>query len=816
MLKNYILSAIRNITKKKLYSSLNILGLAIGMAGTLLILQYVRFETSYNNFHEHRDNIYRISYSKEKSGVESFNTVLTYMGVGPLMVQQFPEVVDFTRLHPANLITSKALIQKDEHLFEEEGIYFTDPSFFTIFSFELVEGDPSTALNEQFSAVISESMAKKYFGNENPIGKTIRKDRDENYIITGIIKDTPKNSHIKINLLLSHNTLSTIMGEHWDPNNLTAFHGHLYIKTVLGTNPELLAKKFPQFVMDYIGGKELAEQDVVLKFAMLPISDIHLKSHIEHEAEINGDQDIVDYMTIVGYLILIIALVNYVNLATARALERAKEIGVRKAIGANKSLLFIQYMTESFVVNFLAVTLGLFLVWSIQPFLDQLGAPKLQNTNILQEVWFWLALLIVWITSSLLSGFYPAFVLASYHPVAVLKGKLMANRKGILLRKGFVIFQFACSACLIIGTIIIFSQITYMRDQKLGMNIDDKFILKGPAVKDSTLNTKYKAFKNALLQLPGVKSVTGSNSIPGKELNSATWFSRVDNPEADSKFCYINAIQSDFAQYYELTFVAGHNFTETDQTAILLNETAVKLFDFKNLEFAIGKTLVIGNPNDPDNQKWKIAGIVKDFNQQSLKNDISPLILLKSDRATNFISMQLNRTETGFSNLGRTIDQVREHWLNYFPGNPFNYHFLRTEFDEQYKTELEFGRLLSIFSGVAILVAILGLIGLSSYTIQQRTKELGIRKALGSGTKGIVILLSKDIFQPILIANLITWPICWYVFSDWLTGFAFRTPMSIWPFMLSLAMISIVAVSALAYQITKASLSNPVKALRYE
>ncbi len=816
MLKKYLISALRSTVKNKFHSLLNIFGLAVGMASALLILQYVMFETSYNNFHKHRDHIYRISYSKEKAGVESFNTVLTYAGVGKLMVEQFPEVVDFVRLAPASTITSKALIRYGDTFFEEDDVYYADPSFFDVFSFELVQGNPRTALKEQFSAVITKSLAKKYFGDQNPMGKTIRKGGTENYVITGILEDVPQNSHVNINLLLSHSTLSSIMYDTWNEDNLSRFHGHLYILTTPSVEPRLLAEKFPKFVMDFIGGQELAKQDVVLKFTMMPLTDIHLHSNIEHEAKANGDHKIVNYMSIVGILILIIALVNYVNLATAQAMERSKEVGVRKVIGASRSGLVLQYMTESFIVNFFAIMLCILIVFLVQPFLATLGASRIQNADIFQKSWFWIAVLCTWILSSLLSGFYPALVLSSYRPVTVLKGKMNTNRNGVALRKSLVVFQFASSLCLIIGTIVIYSQITFMRDQKLGMNIDDKLVLKGPMVIDTNYISRYTALKNALLQFPVVKGISATQSIPGNEFNSATWFTRVDNPETDSKFCYINQVDREFGDNYELEFLAGRNFSETDQLAILVNETAIKMFDFHNADEAVGKLITAGDPNDAESNKWKITGIVKDFNQQSLKNEVSPVIMFKNEYATTFYSIQLTSKAGGIHEITQTINQIQDQWLKYFPGNPFNYHFLREGFDAQYKAELEFGRLLSIFTGLAIFVAILGLIGLSSFTIRQRTKELGIRKVLGSNTWGIILLLSKDVLRPILVANLVAWPICWYIFSDWLAGFAFRIELNLWPFILAFFIILLVAASAISIQIAKASISNPVQALKYE
>ena len=816
MFRNYIKNAIRRSFKDKFHTLLNILGLAIGMASALLILQYVKFETSYNDFHENRDEIYRISYSKEKAGVESFNTVLTYAGVGRLMVEQFPEVIDFVRLRPVGTIRSKTLIRYQDQFFEEEDVFFTEPSFFEIFSFDLVRGDASSVLQDQFTAVISESMAKKYFGNEDPIGKIIRKGTDENYMITGVMEDSPINSHVDISILLSHATLSAIMPDYWTDDNLSVFHGHLYIRTVPGTDPDALIEKFPQFVMDFVGGHELAKQDVVLKFAMMPLSDIHLHSHIEHEAKINGDSEIVLYLSIVGILIFIIALVNYINLATARAMERAKETGVRKVIGATQSSLLSQYMAEAFFINLFAIVLSLALVFLSQPFLAQLGASNLQDTDLFHQRWFWFSVLGIWIIASVLAGFYPAIVLSSYRPATVLSGKQANNAKGGLLRRGLVVFQFASSICMIIGTIIIYSQISYMRGQKLGMNIEDKLVLRGPIATDSTYQSNYMGLKNALLQMPAIRGVSSSQSIPGKEYNSATWFAVVDNPETDRKFCYINRFDNDFAVNFELEFLAGQNFSETDNTAILINKAAADLFEFQNPESAIGKRVTSGDPNDPESTKWKIIGVIDDFNQQSLKHDYAPVIIFRNENASNFYSVQFNSSITSLHELSNTIDQIRKHWFNSFSGNPFNYYFLREGFDQQYRKEIEFGRLLSIFSGLTILVAILGLIGLSSYTIRQRTKEIGIRKILGLNTPGIALLLSKDIFGPILLANLIAWPVCWYIFSTWVSGFSFRITMSIWPFLLAFLIILIIASLAMAYQITKASVSNPVRALRYE
>ncbi len=816
MLQNFFLSTLRNLGKSKVYSFLNILGLAIGMAGSLLILQYVVFERSYNDFHENGDSVYRISYSKEKGGVESFNTVLTYSGVGPLLKEKFPEVTEFCRLRPASTITSKAVIRQGEKFFEEEGVFYTDPSFFKIFSFELIQGDPSTALKDQFTAVISESMAKKYFGDEDPIGKTITKGRKDNHLIVGVMKDTPRNSHFTAQLLLSHSTLAAIMYEGWSEQDLGSFHGHLYILLDPLADPASLEKKFPQFVMDFIGGKELAEQDVVLKLHSMALKDIHLKSHIQHESEINGDEEIVHYMSIIAFLILAIAIVNYVNLSTSRSMQRAKEIGIRKVSGATRSGLLAHYLGESALINFFAILLGLIFVLLAQPFLGELGAPKLVGSYPFLKIWFWQAIGGIWILSTLFSGFYPALVLSSYDPVLVLKGRFSANRKGIFLRKGLVIFQFASSVAMIIAAMIIYSQINFMKVQELGMNIDDKLIVKGPVLVDSTYNSKYVALKNDLMKNPMVQGVSASQSIPGKEYNSATWFTRVDNPEVDRKFCYINVFDDDFAKDYQFEFLAGANFEKADKKAILINESTLNLFEMGDPENAVGKSLTSGDPHDPRSNKWKIKGVVKDFNQQSLKLDYSPVIMFMNPNASNFYSIRLISDAASMTDVSTMLDHVRTSWIEFFPGNPFNYQFLREGFDEQYRSEVEFGRLLLLFSGLTILVAILGLIGLSSYSIQQRTKELGIRKVLGSGVGNIIILLSKDTFFLIILANIIAWPLCWYLLSSWLEGFAFRIELGLLPFFLSFLVITLIAGGSIAFYVARASFSNPIHALKYE
>ena len=818
MIQNYLLTTLRSALKNKAYMSLNLLGLALGMAACLLILQYIDFEHSYNEFHEKGDEIYRISYSKENNGVESFHTVLTYAGVGKLMQEQFPEVINFTRLRPAGLINSRTLIKYGDRSFEESDIYYADASFFDLFSFKLIKGNPTQVLKEQFSVVITESMAQKYFGNENPIGKNLRKGSNEDFVVTGIMEDTPPNSHMQIQMLLSHSTLAATQPEWWDDDNLGVFHGHLYVLVKSGTNVDQFTAKFPQFVTDFIWGEEMQKTNAILKLWAMPLKDIHLHSHIEHEAEMNGDVDIVNYLSLIAILILVIALVNYINLSTARAMERAREVGIRKVAGAFKLQLIGQFLLESFLINLVAILIAVGIVLVSQPLFAELGAAKLQEVNLWTSQIFWFSCLGILIISTVLAGVYPAWVLSQFKPVTVLKGSISRQGKGAIIRKSLVVFQFTASIALIITTITVYQQISFMRNQQLGIDIDQTLVVKAPLVADSTYESSLTAFKNAILQNPEIEGFTACHTIPGREYQSATWFVRKDNPEVDNQFCYINWVDEHFMDNFQVKMLAGRNFqpdNEADQRAVIINEILLKQFQFSSAEEAIGKALSIGDSRN-ENPPLRIIGVISNFHQQTLKLDYSPVIIRYFPYIRGYFALKLNFPESSLAQVDASIDKVSDLWSAHFASQPFNYFFLKESFNHQYQAEITFGKLISLFSLIALIVGCLGLLGLATFMTRLRTREIGIRKVLGSGVIRIMGLLVGDFLILFAISSVIAWILSWWALNSWLETFAFHIDLNwIW-FVGAAVVVALIALASISYHVLKAAYSNPVYALRHE
>lgn len=810
MIRNFFLTAWRSITKSSFFSLLTILGLAIGLAAALLIFQYVGFQQSFDTQHADGDRLYRITYSKTKDGEEVFNTVLVYAGVGNLLKQNFPEVEDYCRMRPLQMANPKGPVRYNDKAFEEDGVYWADHNFFTFFSFPLLTGDPATVLKDQFTAVVSESMAKKYFGDEDPIGKTLKVGQRAEVTVTGVFKDIPPNTHMKFGILVSHSTMKPLMPEWWNDDNLQLFHGHLYVKLKPGTNPALLAAKFPGFVDDFINGEELRKTGVELKYAIMPIQDIHLQSHIQHEAKVNGDSKIVYYKALIGILTLVIAWINYVNLSTSRALERAKEVGIRKVVGAHRAYLIVQFFTESFLINAVAALFAIAIVWLSQPVFDQLGAGDVRSFSLFQQGYVIMAV-VVFIIGVVLSGFYPALVLSDFKPVNVLKGKFTNSGYGVFLRKLLVVLQFVASTGLLVGTAIIFKQINFLRSRDLGFDIAQNLVVKAPLVTDSTFIHRTLSFKRELAQHAAIQGVTASYSTPGMEPGGAGWFSRVgDNPD-NVQFCYHTWVDDHYVPNMKLQLLDGRNFSvasKADSASVIINEACLSLFGFSSPSEAIGKQISGAGAT------YQVVGVVKNFQQKYLKTEFTPIIINFLPEVKGYYTLRLKADNAQV--MHKAIKEAEVTWQRFFPDNPFIYFFLDDEFNRQYQADEQFGKLFSFFSIVAIIIGCLGLFGLSSFMVSKRTKEIGIRKVLGSNTKQLFILLSKEFIVLIFIASIIAWPLVLFLMEAWLDTFAYRISLQPDVFILSTLMIFAVALLTIGYQIIKASIANPIHALRSE
>lgn len=815
MFNNYFKIALRNINKNRAFSFINIFGLAIGLAGCLLIYQYVSFELSYNKFHENSENIYRISYSKEKDGVESFHTVLTYVGVGRRLKENFPEVLEFARLRPATAITATSVITYQEDVYEENRVFFADPSFLTMFSFKMIQGDPATVLENPYTAAISESTAKKYFGEEDPIGKTFKQGRTDEFTITGVFADVAENSHVKFDFLLSHISLKSIMYEGWTEDNITSFHGHLYLQMAPQADIAAFEAKLPDFVDDFVDGISLKETGTLLKLWVMALEDIHLNSNIQHEAEINGDAATVKYLTIIAFIILFIAWVNYINLSTARAIERANEVGVRKVLGAEKKQLIKQFIFESSLINLVAILLSLSLVALAQPVFSKLGADHLLKLSIWGDLTFWMVVGILFIAGILFSGIYPAFTLSGFKAVDVIKGGNYGRLKGNTLRRTLVIIQFTASVSLIIGTSVVYLQIDHMRNQDLGINIDRALVVKAPAIADSTYGTQIQAFKTELLKNASIRSVVTSFDIPGREFNSATWYRKINESDEDGQFVYRQFVDENFLPALGIEVIAGRGFQADDnRTPVILNEKAVELFKYPTPEDALGDELTyVGGDGE---FRIKIVGVVKNYHHLSPKLEHFPQVFGYNPRARKYYIVHFNVGDNPQENIPEVIATIHGEYQNYFVGNPFNYFFLDEEFEKQYRADQSFGDLFSIFSLLALIVASLGLFGLSSFTILRRTKEIGIKKVLGSSVANILKSLSSDYLKLILFANIIAWPLIYYLMEQWLANFENHISIQWWLFPIAGIAVSLIALITVSFHTVKAATTNPIESLKYE
>ena len=825
MIKNYLKIAYRNLIRNKLFSVVNIFGLAIGMAACFLIVQYVRFEVSYDKFHEKHDRIYRVIIDADKE-----SSATNHPGAGPALKQDFPEVQEYARLVHQSIFmgNSSTWAYVDEggemKSFNEDRVYCADPSFITMFSFPFVYGDPQQALADNSSVVISQSVAKKFFGNENPMGKTLLLGGDQPFTVTGVFKDVPENSHVKFDILVSFFLQDGWNGgwnHDWDWKWAEFF---TYVQLDPQADPTKLAAKFPAFVEKFLGDR-MKETNKTNRFVLQPIDDIHLKSpNLAKEQEVHSDQSTVYFLAVIAFLILVIAWINYVNLSTSKSLERAQEVGLRKVVGASKRQLVTQFLFESVLVNVLAFALAIVLVILILPYFNQLVNKNIGSVlelDIFSESLFWTALIGVFVLGSFLAGLYPAFVLSSFRIVSVLKGKFFGSRSGVVLRKALVGFQFSISVALIAGTIVVFKQVSFMRNQELGYVKDQLLVVKTPGVGDSTLNDRMNSFKTELSRNSNIKSLAPTSEIPGRQISQLNFVRGYDEGREEAFLCYHFLVDKDFVSTYGISVVAGRNFnegerlifqqgTENTPTPIMLNEKAIRLLGYRNNNDAVDKLIRYGlGPRD-----WvgKIVGVMEDHHQRSLKDDYDPIIFFPiPDLYGEYLTINMS-----MQNASETISSIEQQFKTTFPGNGFEYFFLDDFFDRQYAADQQFGKVFGLFSGLALFVAALGLFGLSTFMISQRIKEIAIRKVLGATIQSMIYLFSRDFLKLILIANVIALPLAYWLISQWLDRFVFREDIGWIMFVVPAAILVIISLATVSIQTIKTGITNPVKALRSE
>ncbi len=797
---------------------INVLGLSLGMAACLLILQYVNFELSYDHFNKNASDIYRVVNDRYQNNKLIQHGTITYSGVSKAMKDDYPEVQNYTRVLPMG---QQILTYKDKKIPKEQA-FAVDNSFFSMFSYPVIAGDLKSALKEANTVVISETLARKIFdvhnNNFDPyVGKLITVSQDTfPSKIVGIIKDVPENSFLQFDMLQSYQTVIHSYGYKQADYDFTDSDFWHYIQLKAGTDYKAFDAKLAAFSQRHFQGNKISGS--VEKFYLQPLLNAHLYSDTEYEMGNTGSSTVVWGLLIIALFIISIAWINYINLATARSIERAKEVGVRKVTGATQGQLIRQFLTESFLINIIALAIALVIVYLAQGVFNQLVQHQLSFAYLFKKglggYVISIGLIVVILTGIFVSGFYPAFILSAFKPIMVLKGKFSSSKKGAILRKGLVIGQFAITVVLITGSFVVYKQIKFMNGQKLGVNIDQILVVNGPVFvkQDTTFVTRANAFVGELDQIPGVKNAASSFWVPGNEMGR-NFSIRASDGDPNTHFTMrFDGVSRDYIKTYGMRIVAGRDFTATDYNPsydklhnLILNQDAVKTLGFASPEAAIGRTIL------NDNKKWDIVGVVADFHQKSLRYPIEPTLLQPAINIQSQISVKIDP-----KNVTATVAAVKAKYQSFFPGNLFDYSFLDEQFNAQYKNDELFGKAFSIFGGFAIFIACLGLLGLSLFATIQRTKEIGVRKVLGASVSNIVLLLSKDFIKLVVMAIVIAVPIAYLILHNWLQDFAYRITISWWIFGLAGIVAIIVALATISFQAIKAAGANPVKSLRSE
>lgn len=803
MIKNYFIIAVRNLIRQKGYFVINLLGLTIGLTACLLIAFYVIDDLSYDKFHEKGDRIYRVGYQFKAPNGEVYKNVNTEYRFKEAFESYFNQIEKFVRISTPRTFIVK--FGKTE--FYEKDVSLVEKDFFNVFTYEWIMGDKNTALNDPFTIVITESISKKYFGDSIALGKNLELTTYQGNVplkVTGVIKDMPHNAHFNLNIMASMETAPHLY-TNMMLNNWGEMTGYSYILLPENTSIESLKSISKEYLLQTFGeGNALTESDLLFQ----PLYDIHLHSNSRYEIKTNGSMKNVIIFSVIAFFILLIATINYMNLATARSTKRALEVGMRKILGAKKRDLISQFLGEAILISFIATWLSIALADILMPYFNQI-ANKQIDLNWLNNIWIILLTLIFSILIGVISGSYPAFFLSSFKPLKVLKEKTKIASSNSKLRKGLVISQFAISIVLISCTLIVFLQWRYMQNKPLGIDPTNIVNIRHPRTEN------YEAFKQELLKNPKIEYVTASNKKPTQRLGSNLSYKAEGVPDED-KSIKIITVDYNFFETLDNKIIQGRSFSkemsEDENSTFIINEAAMKEFGWDN---AIGKTFETFTI-DPETDNWKerkgtIIGVAEDFHFESVHNEIAPAVYFIDANWRSWVSIKISS-----SDIPKTMKFIKKTWDNLNTDVRYDLSFYEENLDALYRAEKRFFMLFIIFSSLAISIACLGIFGLASFTAEQKTKEIGIRKVMGASIATIIKLINKEFLKLVLASNIIAWPITWYFMKNWLNNFIYRIDLTIWPFIISGILAIIIAILSVSYQAIRASNVNPVIALRYE
>jgi putative ABC transport system permease protein len=806
MIKNYLKIIFRNIKRNKVYSFINIMGLAIGMASTLFIFLWVQNELSFDRYHDKTNQIYRVTFKTDLPNYHAHFARCPYGWVNALP-EEFPEILDLVRFSHELKIGLKYENKK----FNENRFFYADPNIFEIFNFQLLIGDPQLALKNPNSIVLSEAMVEKYFGEQNPIGKfvtarTQQGNEPKYFTITGVFKNIPSNSHFKADFFASFDEPRIALRDKWS---------YIYILLNKFANPNVLEQKFPEFITKYTNSERVKFNTLHIQ----PLADIHLYSNLDREIEPNGDFSYIIIFTLVAVLILLIACINFINLSNARAAKRTIEIGIRKIIGADRYQLIVYFLAESIIYCLVALFFTILLVLIFLQQFNNLTGKTILPGELFE--WQFLKLLIALpFIVGILAGSYTTFYLSWIKPISILKvQKNWSNISGISrynrkfsLRNILVLTQFSISLILIMCCIITFYQYNFIIDKRLGSQKDQVIAI--PNTSDPVRN-KYQLFKNELLGHPNIVDVSASMEEPSKEILDAFPFDAEGAKLKDENtFIHPLPVDNNFLNFFNLNLISGEKFSvysgENVRETYILNETAVKMMGWNSANDAIGKNFK-PTPTYASFEGGEIIGVVKDFNFSSVRKKIKPIVLFQRPNwhFCFLIKVKLNQ-------ISPTLDLIENKWEKINPEYPFEYYFVDELFNKIYQAEEKQAIILAVFSILGIIIACLGLFGLTAFTLEQRIKEIGIRKVLGASISRLFLLLSKDYTKWIVVANMIAWPVAWFVMKNWLQNFAYRIEPGFWIFLVAGSAVLFIALATISVQVIKASVANPVNAMRYE
>jgi putative ABC transport system permease protein len=824
MLRTILKLSIRNILKHKLFSLINIMGLAIGLTSSLLIIMHVSHEYSYDTNWENADNIYRISFDRYQNGVLSFKSARTLGGMPSVLREKITEIVGSTQLFK-DIVTA----YNENNQIDDIKMFTTDSTFFSVFKLDFIDKQGDNPLIGLYSSVISESAALSLFGTTDAVGKWYKVCQGWRFCVTGVFRDLPSNTHLPFDMLLSIQTYYFYF-QNWDDatgaeiiRNPTAhinkkpviswdwgYNGYYsYILTQPGSDPYKIESKINKIAEDYT--QKITQNDGKTIFHLQPVKSIHLNSNLEHEVMPNGDRGSVIALVFIALVIVCFAWINFINLTLIRAVEHTKSVGLSKIVGAMKKQLVAQFMAEALITNIISILIAFILLFFIKDWFAAVTDMSIAAS--VSRIYFAIFSILIF-AGILISGLSPALYLASYKPIDLFKGIRHSSSGHLDIRKILVVTQFAASIFLIIVVLTVFRQIDYMKTRDLGVNIERTLVTYSPPTMNrrTTIIPKLNSYKSMIKSISGIEAICSSSAIPGREI---LWkrqdIRRIQDPPNTVKTYAYTYIDHDFIKTFDLILLAGRDYSESETEngkVVIINEMALKQLGFTDAEQALNSYILVGDT------QIEIVGILKDFHQESLKREIKPILFFygytwMSD--IGYYSIRINSAD-----LSKTVNRIEEIWRKIYPEDHFKYFFLDEEFNSQYRSVLAFGHVFTLFSLLALFVAGIGLFGLAAYSTNQRTKEIGIRKVNGARNSEILVLINKEFVKWVAIAFVIAVPVAWYVMHNWLATFAYRTSLSLWIFVLAGALAMGIALFTVTLQSWRTATSNPVEALKYE